>query len=142
MRCSGQIQWIIGTKTVVTPKICSTTPKPPPPPCRSYSKSLINAVKSHSMTALCFQLAKYFDWSRWAAITSLPPILRSQFLWVRLEKSTQTWMWEIFLEGHILSTVGDALTTTSSQLVVVQFSKYVTFSKHLQFSTEIHFSYK
>jgi hypothetical protein len=50
-------------------------------------------------------------------------------------------MWEIFLEGHILSTVGDALTTTtSSQLGTIL--KYVIFSKHLQFSTEIDFSYK
>jgi len=35
--------------------------------------SLINKVEMHLLTTPCFLLARWFDWSKWVAISSLPP---------------------------------------------------------------------
>jgi hypothetical protein len=52
-----------------------------------------------------------FYWSIWVAISGLPPTCSPSFSFmggVGKKLVTKTWMWEIFLQGHILS-VGEPL---------------------------------
>ncbi len=62
--------------------------------------------------AQCFRLAHHNDWCRWFAISSPPPIWCSSFSFmggVAKEYVTQLGCENIFSQGHILSTPGDAL---------------------------------
>jgi hypothetical protein len=67
------------------------------------------------IAAPCFWLANPNDhWSRWFAISS-SHYFRSLFQsygWGCKKVNNQTWMWEIFLQDHILGTCGDALRLT------------------------------
>ncbi len=69
--------------------------------------------------APCFWLANHNDWSRWFAISSFPSIcsLGVSFIsgFAKKRVNNYTWMWRIILQGHILSTVGDALSTTQER---------------------------
>jgi hypothetical protein len=59
-----------------------------------------------------FWSTNHNDWSKWFAISNLPPICSSSFSCIdgvgKKKKKKKTWMWEIFLQGQILSTAGDA----------------------------------
>jgi len=63
------------------------------------------------IAAPCFWLANHNVWSKWFAISSLPTICSPSFSFVGglRKRSNYTWMWDIFLQGHILSTARDAL---------------------------------
>jgi hypothetical protein len=74
--------------------------------------SLVNRVKSYLLTAPYFWLAILFHWSKWVGISSLPPTCRPCFSFMGgfgKKLVTKTWMWEIFLQGHIESIAGDTL---------------------------------
>ncbi len=86
------------------------------------SNSLINTVKSYLSTSPLFWLGRWFDWSKWVAVSSsLPPDCNPNFSFmdgVGKKWVTKTWMWEIFLQGHILGIGGDALRFDSHLLAI------------------------
>jgi hypothetical protein len=82
--------------------------------CDPQNNSLINTLKFYLLSDPCFWLARLFDWSRWVAISSVPLRMESQLQFYRWgwKKVTKTWSWEMFFQGYIPSTSGDALSTS------------------------------
>jgi hypothetical protein len=57
-------------------------------------------------------LARWFDWSKWVAISSFPPTSNPNFSFmgeVGKNLVTKTWLSKIFLRSHILCVGGTAL---------------------------------
>jgi hypothetical protein len=75
-------------------------------------------IKNDPIAAPCFQLANHNDWSRWFAISSPPAICSSTF-------KNETWTWDIFLQGHILSTAGDAARWTLGNRFRLETKDYI-----------------
>jgi hypothetical protein len=76
---------------------------------------LINRFKLGLLSTPCLWLVTEFDWSKWVPSSDHPPTCSPRFSFicgVGKKLVTKTWMWEIFLQGRILSVCGDALTPT------------------------------
>ncbi len=103
-------------------------------------ESLINTVKSFLLIAPCFWLARSIHWSKWVAIsTGLTRTCNPSFSFMggvakkysqskfqfygwgckKVCEKTKTWMWEIFLEGHILNCSGDALVLSMNTMEIL-----------------------
>ncbi len=81
--------------------------------CYKAQQSLTYARNEYDLTAVpCFWLANHNDWSRWFALSSFPPIWSHSFSFmggIGKKVNNYTWVWEIFLQLHALSTTEDAL---------------------------------
>ncbi len=73
--------------------------------------SLVRQCEADLTDAPCLWVVNPNDWSMWFAISSLSPICSHNFSFmdgIRKRKKNWTWMSELFLQGHIPSTPGDA----------------------------------
>ncbi len=82
----------------------------------TLSTSRKECNKQDLTAAQCFSLVHHNDCSRWFAISSPTPICRTSFSSMGgLAKQTYnwSWMWKKLLQGHILTTTGDALAVSN-----------------------------
>ncbi len=91
--------------------------------CLEPLNSLINTDKSYLLTAPSFSLARYFDWSKWVAISSIPCTCSPSFTF--MGGVGKNWNLDVRKNcAGLLNLGGDALRSPYLKTVLIHSTTY------------------